>query len=503
MNAKKRTLVIGLAAALGFSAASPPPASAAEKNIKDFTANSIVKTDGTYWSWGRPSPVPTRLANAQNIRKVFANDGTDYYLENADGTLLFLTPGTRTTKPSYETVSGLRDVDHFRYYGEAVAIAKNGRAFVTDLLDSEDRFPDYTKFVPIEGIDNAADASPYVEYSSGTSKDHWLLLKKDGTVWRDTDELAGFKPIPNLSGVTAISENAALKKDGTVWALPTSYDKSLPVSVPSAAQIKGLSGIRSINGGGYDNTVLAIDGSGSLWFKGSTLTGFSDSATTNDQGAAFRLTGVKNVKSAYLIDRRLVAFTHDGGVYQTSTDVQKLSAGASFKTIAAGIQRVEDGGRHIIMQKKDGSLLGWGINKNGDLGYGDFEFSYEKAVPVQPAVYVTLNGEDLELSGGVVTRGNQSFVPLRSVFEKLGAAVTFDSSSKKVTVSRAENGKTTSIVIDTNKGTASVNGKAVKLEQPAFAISGVTYLPLRLISENLGAKVTWVKAEDKVEITMK
>ncbi|WP_246772631.1 stalk domain-containing protein, partial [Paenibacillus polymyxa] len=40
-----------------------------------------------------------------------------------------------------------------------------------------------------------------------------------------------------------------------------------------------------------------------------------------------------------------------------------------------------------------------------------------------------------------------------------------------------------------------VNGKAVKLTNPPFMVNGIGYLPLRLLSEMLGAKVDWIQKE--------
>jgi len=48
-----------------------------------------------------------------------------------------------------------------------------------------------------------------------------------------------------------------------------------------------------------------------------------------------------------------------------------------------------------------------------------------------------------------------------------------------------------SIVIYIGQAFALVNGEPVQLDAPAFIQNGRTYLPVRFISENLGAVVTW------------
>nr|WP_246772632.1 stalk domain-containing protein [Paenibacillus polymyxa] len=82
------------------------------------------------------------------------------------------------------------------------------------------------------------------------------------------------------------------------------------------------------------------------------------------------------------------------------------------------------------MQKADGALWGWGVNKHAQLGIGDYEFLYSSPVPVQKPILVHLNGSPVSLSNGVITRNGQAFIPLRSVFDKLGAEIAYDFNSK-------------------------------------------------------------------------
>ncbi|NGZ73897.1 stalk domain-containing protein [Saccharibacillus alkalitolerans] len=499
ITSKKSLAAVLLSASLGLSVAATASAAETGLSIRDFTPNSLIKSDGSYWSWGGKTPVPNELRGIGAAEQAFFDGDIDYLIEKTDGSLLMLKPGSLAALQTYKPVQGLKNAAKIRFNGDALAIDDSGSVFVSGR--GEENAYDYSVFSPVGGISDIVDAAGYTESSPSAYAPHWLLLKKDGTVWRDTGRLTGFKPVPNLTGVSSVGENAALKKDGTVWTLPTEYDKALPTSTPSAVKVQGLSGIRSLKTARYGG-LLAIDLGGNLFYKGYTITGWSDGTSINDQGAPVRLTGVRNVEDAWVVERSLVVFTNDGSVYETSLNRAKLPANAKFRLLASGIEQVEAGSRHIIMQKKDGSLLGWGVNKNGDLGSGDYEFEHDTPVPVQRAISVSLNGKDVELGGGVITQKSQTFVPLRSVFEQLGAKISFVSSSKAVTVSRTANGKTTSIAIDTKTGATRVNGKAVQLEQAPFAVNGITYLPLRFISEQLGAKVSWVQAQDTVAITL-
>ena len=133
----------------------------------------------------------------------------------------------------------------------------------------------------------------------------------------------------------------------------------------------------------------------------------------------------------------MVVMTNDGKVYEASFEREKMPSDPEFKLLATDVVQINgDGGRYFIMQKSNGSLYGWGVNKDAQLGYGDYLFFHHTPVPVQKPISVEFNGEDVALSNGVITRNNQAFIPIRSVFEKMGAKVKWDGTHNTVTISR-------------------------------------------------------------------
>jgi hypothetical protein len=60
-----------------------------------------------------------------------------------------------------------------------------------------------------------------------------------------------------------------------------------------------------------------------------------------------------------------------------------------------------------------------------------------------------------------------------------------------------------SLEINFKTSQTKVNGKSVERTNPPFMVNGIGYLPLRLISETLGAKVDWLQKEDTIVITTK
>ncbi len=81
-------------------------------------------------------------------------------------------------------------------------------------------------------------------------------------------------------------------------------------------------------------------------------------------------------------------------------------------------------------------------------------------------------------------------VPLRGVFERLGATVDYDGHTQHIVAVRGE--QTVELTLGSRQ--ARVNGRPSLLDVPAFTIGDRTMVPLRFISESLGASVQWVEA---------
>jgi hypothetical protein len=81
----------------------------------------------------------------------------------------------------------------------------------------------------------------------------------------------------------------------------------------------------------------------------------------------------------------------------------------------------------------------------------------------------------------------RTLVPIRSVAEVLGAQVNWEDSTQTVLINKDD--KHIELTIGSKSPT--VNGSPVNLDAPAVIINGRTMVPLRFVSEALGAKVVW------------
>jgi len=78
-------------------------------------------------------------------------------------------------------------------------------------------------------------------------------------------------------------------------------------------------------------------------------------------------------------------------------------------------------------------------------------------------------------------------VPLRSMFEQMGATVAYDAASKSVTAQK----EGAQVQVTLGKNEVIINGESRPLDVPPMMYKGTLMVPVRVISEALGAYVEW------------
>ena len=110
------------------------------------------------------------------------------------------------------------------------------------------------------------------------------------------------------------------------------------------------------------------------------------------------------------------------------------------------------------------------------------------ASAVQAAdISITVDGAPLKTDVPAQIVDGRTFVPMRSIFEALGAKIDWDAQTKSVTATKDDN----TIVMQINSSTFSLNGSQKALDVPAFIQDGRTLVPLRAVSESLDCAVEW------------
>lgn len=115
------------------------------------------------------------------------------------------------------------------------------------------------------------------------------------------------------------------------------------------------------------------------------------------------------------------------------------------------------------------------------------------------SIKVEVNDKPLTFSVPPQTIQNRTMVPLRGIFEALGAQVIWDATTRTITANKAN----TNVQLSIGNTNATVNGKTVILDAPPMIIRGSTMVPLRFVSEALGADVKWLEATKTVSIYTK
>jgi alpha-tubulin suppressor-like RCC1 family protein len=339
----------------GLSAASSITAS---KDASSYT--SILKSDGTVWSWGYNTygqlgdgTTVSRLTPAQvsNLSGVTAIASGIYHtiVQKNDGTVWSwgygswgaLGDGTATSRPTPVQVNGLSGITAvsvgamhslaLRNDGTVWAWGWNGVGQIGDGTTTQRYTP-----IQINGLTGIT--------AIATGYDHSLALRNDGTVWAWGSNTSGYLgdgtttnrlspvQITSLTGVVAIAAGSAhsmaLMNDGTVWAWGNNgygqlgdgsfIQRLVPV------QVSGLNGISTIISGSYHS--FAVKNDGTFWGWG-----------INDSGQLA-----------------------DGSTIRRAAPVQANGL--------SGIIALAAGFANSYAVKSDGTVLGWGENSAGQLG---------------------------------------------------------------------------------------------------------------------------------------
>ena len=101
--------------------------------------------------------------------------------------------------------------------------------------------------------------------------------------------------------------------------------------------------------------------------------------------------------------------------------------------------------------------------------------------------YIEFNGNILGFDVPPVIEDGSTLVPMRFLFEQMGADVEWDSETQTATATLDNKAVTFSI----DNVNARINNKPAKMDVPARLVNGKTMVPLRFLSENMGYDVDW------------
>lgn len=111
-------------------------------------------------------------------------------------------------------------------------------------------------------------------------------------------------------------------------------------------------------------------------------------------------------------------------------------------------------------------------------------------------ISVIFGGELVEFDVAPVIIDGRTLLPVRKVFECMGADVTYDDVTRTAIAKKDD----TEIRITIDDKVAKVNGEVKELDVPAIVLNGRTLVPVRFVGEALKADVTWDSENEVVNV---
>lgn len=180
---------------------------------------------------------------------------------------------------------------------------------------------------------------------------------------------------------------------------------------------------------------------------------------------------------------------HPYGTDSNQSIAMLNSFGAEIIPASLNIQYISpfnEGSALLIASGKDGTAVGL-VKKPGNTD----ELKSGKLI----RVFIDEKQMDF-MDTDPIIENSRTLVPMRAIFERLGADVSWD--EKNHTVSGTKDGTTVTLKIGERKGY--INGKAVDLEAPAKLQNARTLVPVRFIAESFHAEVIWDDEARAVQI---
>ena len=338
--------------------------------------------------------------------------------------------------------------------------------------------------------------------------DYSFAIKMDGALWAWGSNLHGqlgdgtltdrsipVKIMENVETVAAgDTHSLAVKNDGSLWAWGSNLHGQLGdgTLTDRSTPVKIMENVATIAAG--ETHSLAVKNDGSLWAWGSNWHGALGDGTSIDRHMPVKVmddvvsvSASRQVSFAVKSDKSLWAWGDNP--YGKLGDGTTMPKNTPVK-IMDNVVAVSAGTAHSLAVKTDGSLWAWGSNWHGQLGDGTRE---NRHTPVQitgfpqRAISVTLNGQALTFNQPPIVENERTLVPLRVIFEALGASIEWNQSIRTVTA--VKNGTTITMQID--NPIMIKDGANITLDVPPRLINSHTLVPVRAVAESFNASVEW------------
>ncbi len=125
------------------------------------------------------------------------------------------------------------------------------------------------------------------------------------------------------------------------------------------------------------------------------------------------------------------------------------------------------------------------------------------SVMAQKDVTVLKDGEELLFDVNPYIDVDTTMVPMRAIFESVGAKVTWDEETRTVISLYEVGDEYRNLILQVGTDYAFLNGEKITMEKTAVIVGDRTFVPLRAVIETIGHDVSWDPDTYTVTITTK
>ncbi len=210
-----------------------------------------------------------------------------------------------------------------------------------------------------------------------------------------------------------------------------------------------------------------------------------------EDGMSFSYVDINNNEVAFGFRGQGASFSYNLGILRDAYGGMNMDTGEydNFKTTLSK-----------VMTDNTAYTFEAAFTDFNDMGYAMMEKDnkyYIVKLKKGDIITVMYNGEKIKFDQIPVIENGRTLVPLRAIFEKIGATVEWNGDTQTVTATKDD----TSVSLTINNTVAIKNGEEITLDVPAKIIGGRTLVPVRFVSDCFGVAVEWDGAMQRVTLT--